>query len=362
MSDKEDLANLAFDVVKTEPCEVIVQPNILLYFQSLHHGDQKERKNFILADENLYHLYKESLFNKLDNLLFEVIVVSSGESSKSLDVYMRLIDELARKDMLRRSNLILMGGGVIMDLGGFVGATFMRGVPIINIPTTLLAQVDAGIGGKVAVNHKTAKNLVGAFYNPRKVVIDPAFLKTLDRAQIQEGLAEVIKVAIIYSPELFDMIESNLEGIFLLENDIILRMINLSIKAKIELLKNDPLENSLERVLNFGHTLAHPIETINKNIEISHGRAVSIGIACATRFAFAKGFCSKATLLRILDVLRNVGLPTTLDTFDYQKLYKAIEMVVKVRDGNMNLVIPQEIGRPLIIRDVSIHELIDCIV
>jgi 3-dehydroquinate synthase len=139
-------------------------------------------------------------------------------------------------------------------------------------------------------------------------------------------------------------------------------MINLSIKAKIELLKNDPLENSLERVLNFGHTLAHPIETINKNIEISHGRAVSIGIACATRFAFAKGFCSKATLLRILDVLRNVGLPTTLDTFDYQKLYKAIEMVVKVRDGNMNLVIPQEIGRPLIIRDVSIHELIDCIV
>lgn len=362
MNDTEDLAKLAFDVVKTEPCEVIIEPNILYFFQKLHHGNQKARKNYILADENIYHLYKESLFNKLDNLYFEVIVVPSGERSKSSDVYMRLIDELAGKDMLRRSNLILMGGGVLMDLGGFVGATFMRGVPIINIPTTLLAQVDAGIGGKVAINHRTAKNLVGAFYNPRTVVIDPGFLKTLDRVQIQEGLAEVIKVAIIYSPELFDIIESNLDGIFSLENDIILRTINLSIKAKIDLLKNDPFENSLERILNFGHTLAHPIETINNNVEMSHGRAVSIGIACATRFAFAKGFCSKATLLRVLGVLSNVGLPTTLDTFDYQKLYKAIEMVVKVRDGNMNLVIPQEIGRPLIISDVSIHELIDCIV
>lgn len=356
------MQKLVFDVVKTEPCEVIIQSDILNFLQNIGEADQNKKKNFILADENLYQLYEEVLFRKLKPQCFEKIVVPSGETSKSLDVYKWLIDELSAKKMLRRSNLILMGGGVLMDLGGFVGATYMRGVPLINIPTTLVAQVDAGIGGKVAINHQTAKNLIGAFYNPRKVIIDPGFLKTLSRVQIQDGLAEIIKVAVVYSSELFEFVEKNLESIFSLNEDIILKMIYLSIQAKIDLLRNDPLENDLKRVLNFGHTLAHPIETINHHSQISHGTAVAIGIACATRFAFAKGLCAETTLVRILGVLRNAGLPTFLDAFDYQELYEAIQMVIKVRDGHINLVVPQQIGQPLIINDASIEELIDCIV
>jgi len=356
------MQKILVDVTRADQYETAIGFNVRHYFKSLGKEKQNENKYFILIDENVHRLFIDTLLQDLTSRIFEVIVVPSGEKSKSLDTYKWIIDELSKKEMLRRSNLILVGGGVVMDLGGFVGATYMRGVPTINIPTTLVAQIDAAIGGKVAVNHKTAKNLVGAFYNPKMVLVDPQFLTTLNKNQIRDGLAEIIKIAIVYSPELFDILEKKIIDIFSLEQHIIQKILLLSIQSKIDLLKSDPLENNLERVLNFGHTLAHPIETINKHEDISHGHAVAIGIAVATRFASAKGFCSKETSNRVLRVLDNAGLPTTLSGFDYQELYKAIQMVVRVRNGNINLVVPNEIGRPLIIKDASIEELLTHIV
>lgn len=356
------MQKILVEVTKIDQYETTIGFKVLHYFQSLEKEIRNGEKYFILIDETVHQLYKDTLLHYLAQQTVEKIVVPSGEKSKSLDTYKWIIDELSKKEMLRRSNLILIGGGVVMDLGGFVGATYMRGVPTINVPTTLVAQIDAAIGGKVAVNHKAAKNLIGAFYNPKMVLIDPQFLATLNKDQIRDGLAEIIKIAIVYSPELFDILEKNLDDIFSLEQHIIQRILFLSIQSKIDLLKSDPLENNLERVLNFGHTLAHPIEVTNKHEEISHGHAVAIGIAVATRFAFAKGFCSKETSSRVLRVLENAGLPTTLSGFDYQELYKAVQMVVRVRNGNINLVIPKEIGHSSIIKDASIEELLAFIV
>jgi 3-dehydroquinate synthase len=318
---------------------------------------------YIVTDDNVANLYLSDIsvcFTMFD-IRTEIVVVPAGEEHKSFETYEFLIDKLLQKGIMRRSLLILIGGGMIMDLGGFVGATIMRGIPVINIPTSLVAQVDAAIGGKVAINHKSAKNLIGNFYNPKLVCIDPTFLLTLDDSQIQEGLAEAIKVAIINSPDLFHLIETQKTNIFSRNLDLFERIIELSVSAKIELLKPDPLEVNLERALNFGHTLAHPLETLYHYKGLTHGKAVALGMSAASVYAVHNGYLTAEVSARIENVIKSVGLPTSIKIENRTALFEALNFIIKVRNGNLNLVLPVEIGKALILPQADLVELIDCL-
>jgi 3-dehydroquinate synthase len=355
--------NLTFSWTHTEQYSIVInyglRNNLARYIPELFHNNQEV---FIVIDEKVSELYSKEICENLTNRSIQLIVVPSGEEHKSLLMYQQIIEELVSKGMKRRSILILIGGGVIMDMGGFVGATFMRGVPVINLPTTLVAQIDAAVGGKVAVNHKAGKNLIGAFYNPKFVGVDLGFLHTLDVKYLREGLSEIIKTAVIDSIELFEMIENNYDQIFQLKKSTITEIVKLTIESKIRLLQHDPLENDLARPLNFGHTLAHPLETLHKyGRNLSHGEAVAIGMATATRFALKTNVCDQNTGNRIIGLLKAVGLPITIDVQDIDSLREAVSTVIKIRNGNLNLVLPQEIGKVSILPNVSLDQFLKCL-
>jgi 3-dehydroquinate synthase len=319
---------------------------------------------YIVTDNNVAGLYLSEITSCFSGygIRTEAIVVPAGEESKNMKSYTFILEELMKRGMMRRSLLILVGGGMIMDLGGFVGATVMRGVPIVNIPTSLIAQVDAAVGGKVAINNSYGKNSIGNFYNPKLVCIDPTFLLTLRIEQIQEGLAEIIKVATIHNVDLFEIIERQKESIFNYDLELMEKMISLSVESKIELLRPDPLEVNLERVLNFGHTLAHPLETMHQYNHLTHGKAVGLGMSAATLYAMRSGYTPKETGERIRRLIREVGLPTSLGIEDKHLLHQKLDFIIRVRNGNLNLVVPVEIGKALILPKVIVSELIDCLV
>jgi 3-dehydroquinate synthase len=332
----------------------------------LHHNNIPISETvYLLTENHVANLYLEEIVACFSSygIRTEAIVVQAGEGHKSFTTYQLIIEELLQKGMMRRALLVLIGGGMIMDLGGFVAATFMRGVPLINIPTSLVAQVDAAVGGKVAINHQKGKNLIGNFYNPRLVCIDPSFLLSLDKAQIQEGLAEVIKVAVIQNTDLFDLIETQKTAILSCDLITLQRVIELAVLAKIELLRPDPLEVDLRRILNFGHTLAHPLETMYQYDGITHGKAVALGMSAASVYAAKKGYTTTKLTARILDLIRSVGLPTSISISVEDKiaLHRALDLIIKVRNGRINLVLPAEIGKAIIVSDVDVHQLIDCL-
>jgi len=316
---------------------------------------------FILVDKTVADIYLKKIYQGIESKFsqIELLEVLSGEKSKSIRVFEEVVDFLAKRGMKRRSILVLIGGGMIMDLGGFIGATYMRGVPVVNNLPILVAQIDASIGGKVAINHSTGKNLIGSFYNPKLVLIDPSFLSTLGIKQIQEGLAEVIKTAVIGSAELFSLVENHGTGIFNGQQDTVERLILLTVETKISLLNPDPFEINLARSLNFGHTLAHPLETVNNyGKNLSHGEAVAVGMATATRYAVEKGLCDSGTGKRIIEALRGVGLPVSLHVDNFAQLKQALNTVRNIRNGALNLVVPVKIGEVHILKDVDLDDLL----
>lgn len=345
--------------------------SVIVGFQSLKGvGSHVERSRFqnrdifALVDETVAGLHLGYLTGVLDPAVFdlEIITIPPGEHNKNIATYMNVVDELVARGMQRRTLLLLVGGGVTMDMGGLIGATFMRGVPVINIPTTLVAQIDAAIGGKVAVNHAAGKNLIGAFYNPQLVLVDPYFLSTLSASHIRDGLAEVIKTAVIACPELFRLIEDSYQRVFQQDPATLQQLISLTIQTKADLLRDDPLELNLQRVLNFGHTLAHPLETVYHYQGLSHGEAVAIGISASVRYATRNGFCSFSTGDRIIQLLRKVGLPTEVSLGNHRHgLVSALQTVMRIRNGALNFVIPREIGDVAILEQVNIPAIVSCL-
>lgn len=311
----------------------------------------------IIADENVAPLYAQKLARHLQNAKFstQTLTIADGESSKSLDVAANLISQFVTLGVKRRDILLALGGGVITDLVGFVAATYMRGIPYINVPTTLVAQLDASIGGKVAVDHRRGKNLLGAFWQPYAVYIDPETLFTLHVDEIRNGLAEAIKVAIIHSEALFEFIETDYS--FLLQKRIsyLTRLVTETAKAKVELLAPDPYEVDLKRVLNFGHSIGHVLETLNEyNRLFCHGRAISVGMATATRIAAAKGICSHQVAERILSLFVNVGLPIEASDIDHASFVDAFQVIRSIRNGSLNFVLPEKIGSCSVLSDIPI--------
>ena len=269
--------------------------------------DYKDSKIAIITDSNVESIYGDFLqkLGKIDRVF--VLSFKAGEESKNRKTKEILEDKLFERGFGRDTLIIALGGGVTGDLAGFIAATYMRGVPFIQIPTTLLSQVDSSIGGKVGIDHPTGKNLLGAFYPPSKVYIDTDFLKTLPNEEIINGFAEIIKAAIIQDRQLFNYLESNIERVLNLEKGYIEKAIVSSLKVKARVVEIDEREAGLRKILNFGHTIGHAIEILS-NFEIPHGRAVGLGMAVETLISEKIGILKFDEKDRILALLKKSKL------------------------------------------------------
>jgi 3-dehydroquinate synthase len=288
---------------------------------------------------------------------FEVLTVSPGERSKSRRAASRLLDNLRQLGAQRRTLLLAVGGGVICDLVGLVASLYMRGLPYVNLPTTLMAQVDGAIGGKVAVNHPEAKNLLGAFYHPVRVLVDADLLGSLPRREVSNGLAEVVKVAVLADPRLFGLVEGlDLTDVERLDRDgvdTMAEVVRRSIAAKLALLAHDPFERDLRRVLNFGHSIGHALESSTGYRTYRHGEAVSVGLAVATEISTQEKICDQDTRDRIIDTLRRLALPTVVPDVLTASVWHHVEIIKRIRNGSLNFVVPAEIGVAQILDSVS---------
>ena len=318
------------------------------------------RQAFILTDNRVGSLYGRKLEESLRRagIPAKVLSIPGGEESKSLAVYGDLLERLAEMGCARRSLLVNFGGGVVTDLGGFLASSYMRGIDYVNLPSTLLAQVDAAVGGKVAVNTGRAKNMVGAFHHPRHVAADTELLATLPGKDYAAGLAEVVKTALIDGEELFHFLEANRGAILernpLITADLVFRTSNV----KMRLVAKDPYERDLRRELNLGHTLGHPIETEFQYRGIRHGEAVAVGMGVACLVAEEKGILARPELERIFDLLQAFGLLWKEAPIPPDKVVERLRYIKLVRGGHLHFVLPAGIGRTVITDRVSEGELI----
>lgn len=300
------------------------------------------RKIGLITDDNVNELYGSQMDKILDDFDVDKIVVQSGEQSKNIKTYSRILENLIAADFSRSDIIITLGGGVIGDLGGFVAATLFRGIRYIQVPTTLLAQLDSSIGGKVAINSHQGKNLIGAFHHPECVIIDPIFLKTLDEYAIKSGLGELIKHAVIQSEILVEKLNSidSTEGLF----EIIDEVIYESLKVKKMMVEEDELDVGRRMVLNFGHTIGHSLEKNYNFNDLSHGEAVAIGMAIITKLSEEKELTEKGTYKTLVELLKKFNLRYALEDNTINELYEAMTRDKKIFNDEINLVLLEKIG------------------
>ena len=287
-----------------------------------------------------------------------VVTIPDGEGAKTLEVASSIYDKLIDKKMERSNAIIALGGGVVGDIAGFVAATYLRGVPYVQVPTTLLAQVDSSVGGKTAVNHPRGKNLIGAFYQPRAVFIDPEALKTLDAAELRAGLAEVVKYGVIWDKDFFGFLEKFAAALAEPPDSggELVKAIERSCEIKAEVVSADETEMGIRSILNFGHTFAHAIETGAGYGRFKHGEAVSIGMVMAAELSLKLGLCEDGVPGRVKGLLTALGLPVDLPELSPEGLIESMKLDKKVAGGRIRLVLIAEIGR-VFLKEVDEEEL-----
>ncbi len=303
----------------------------------------------IITDTNVGKRYARAVFNSLATAGFSpsLINVQPGETAKSLKAVQSCYDQLAAHRLERKSFIVALGGGVVGDLAGFLAATYLRGLAFVQVPTTLLAQVDSSVGGKVGVNLKAGKNLVGAFHQPKLVLCDLDTLKTLPEREFRAGLAEVIKYGIIYDAKLFAQLERNLPKILKREQGILAPIVARCCEIKAEVVGQDETEGGLRAILNFGHTIGHAIENISGYGKFLHGEAISIGQVAAAKLSQKILGLQQREVARIEDLFARAGLPTRikLHPAQRQKLFTAMKLDKKVSGGEIKFVLAKRIGR-----------------
>jgi 3-dehydroquinate synthase len=312
-------------------------------------------KAVIITDPTVKKLYGRKLKQSLASSGFKVVLleVPEGEEQKSLETAGRLYHELTDFYTERTTPILALGGGVIGDLAGFVAATYLRGVPLVQVPTTLLAQGDSSIGGKVAVNHGLLKNKIGAFYHPRLTISDIDTLKTLSPRELSDGLAEIIKHGAIMDREFFSYLEKNLDRIKSLDDRVLERVVSHSAKIKVGVVEKDELDLGLRNILNYGHTVGHAIESASE-LKVWHGEAVAIGMVVEARISNRLGILDKAEVLRIRNLIAWAGLPVTLPSLKLSRLIQAMRHDKKVSQGRMRFALLKSIGEVFITDKVSL--------
>lgn len=302
-------------------------------------------KALIVTQKNIYDLCA-------DKFPYDVSFIPDGETSKSLSEAEKLYTRAIELGLDRKSVVIALGGGVVGDLAGFVAATFMRGINLIQIPTTLLAQVDSSVGGKTAVNHALGKNLIGAFHQPRAVFIDLNFLKTLPEREIKSGLGEVVKYGVISDEEFFTYLEGNADKILQRDLKTLAHVVKRSCEIKAQVVSADEKEAGLRRILNFGHTLAHAIEEQTAYKKYRHGEAVAVGMIAAALISCELGKTSAANVERLERLIKRFGMMTTCAGLDADKLYAVTFRDKKTVGGVVNWVLMKNFGDVVICSDV----------
>ena len=316
----------------------------------------------LVTSERVGALYREPVVASLGDagLSPTVVVIPDGEEHKNLAWLAVLYDRLLDAGIERRTPVVALGGGVVGDLAGFAAATLLRGLPLVQVPTTLLAQVDAAIGGKTGIDHAHGKNLVGAFHQPRLVLIDVATLRTLPRREFVAGLAEVIKYGMIRDAELFGTLEARLDALLALDEGVLVPVVATSCRHKAAVVAADEREQSGERaVLNFGHTIGHALEVLTEYRGLLHGEAVAIGMVAAARLSRALGVCDAATVERLERLLRRAGLPVAMPAdVTASALALAMQSDKKTAGGRIRFVCVERIGRTRLV-ELSAQQIVD---
>jgi 3-dehydroquinate synthase len=311
-------------------------------------------KAVIITDTTVGKLYADVLEGSLKTADFKVTLLQLpvGEEQKSLETATGLYDKLMDAYVERTTPVLALGGGVIGDLAGFVAATYLRGLPLVQVPTTLLAMVDSSIGGKTAVDRGNLKNIIGTFYQPRLVVADIGTLNTLPENELANGLAEVIKSAAIRNDNLFKFLEINIDKARELHPEVIEDMVPETARIKAEIVEKDEKEEGLREILNYGHTIGHAIEAVS-GFELKHGQAVAIGMIAAARISSLMGILEESEVARLEVLIRRAGLPVAMSGLDKEKVMEAMQHDKKVRQNKIRFVLLKSIGDAFISDEVD---------
>ena len=333
--------------------QITIRPGLLSEAGSLLSKISGSKRAGIVTDSQVGPRYTEIVAGSLRSAGIEPIVATlpSGESHKTLADLAPVYHTLLSARVERSTPILALGGGVVGDMTGFVAATILRGVPFVQIPTTLLAMVDASVGGKTGVNHAVGKNLIGAFHQPIAVLIDPAVLQTLPPRELHGGLAECIKHDIIRDAAGFDRLERDIGRALRLDLDYLTQLIAHNVAIKARVVEADPFENGERAHLNFGHTFGHAIETVS-HYDYSHGECVALGMAAAARLAVDLGMLDENSRRRIVAVIEQAQLPTRGLSLPTKEVVDAMTFDKKVRGGKVRFVLPDRIGHVVIRDDV----------
>lgn len=300
----------------------------------------------VISNQTVAALYGATVQESLAVAGFSValIEIPDGEEYKNSTTLNQLYDDLLAAGVDRSSFVVALGGGVVGDVAGYAAATWMRGIPFVQVPTTLLAQVDSSVGGKTGIDHPKGKNLIGAFYQPRLVLIDVDTLATLDQRQFRAGLAEVIKYGVAIDLPFFEFVEANSAAILAMDPDVLIEIILRSCQIKAQVVELDEKEAGLRAILNYGHTLGHAFESISGYRGLVHGEAVAIGMVLAARVSAAEGLCSHENVSRICALIARCGLPVKIPQYDRLQLLNAVAADKKSNGGSITFICNQGIG------------------
>ena len=313
----------------------------------------------IITNEVVAPLYLNEISDLFSNRNVIEYILPDGEQEKKLKTVHKIIDRLMEAGFGRDSTLIALGGGVVGDITGFTASIFMRGINFIQIPTTLLAQVDASVGGKTAVNHKSGKNLIGSFYQPQCVICDSIFLATLEATEISAGLAEIIKYGLIFDSEFFQWLQKNMQQILSNDRAAVDYVIQRSCAIKAKIVAQDEKEQSVRALLNFGHTFGHAIEKLTGYGNWTHGDAVAVGMVLAARLSENMSLITPEDVQNIEEILTAANLPISLPNIDPAELLAAMQSDKKVKDRNIQLVLLKNIGEAFLTADYSQEDLVN---
>jgi len=309
----------------------------------------------VITDTNIYKFYENTIHKTLKPHLksFESVKIRSGEKSKSLSTVNNIIPQMLELGYDKKAVVLAFGGGVVGDIAGFVASVYKRGIRWVQVPTTLLAQVDSSIGGKTGVNHNLGKNLIGTIYQPKMVWSDLAILKTLTKREIICGIGEIIKYGIIQDAQLFNLIEESLDEILALDLDLMQDIITRCCEIKADIVAYDEYESGLRMILNFGHTIGHALEAISDYKKLSHGEAVMLGMLAESKMAVASELLSAGEFNRIKKLIARFELQGKVKNLDSNKIIDYMKNDKKTLSGNLRFVLPEKIGKVCVVENVK---------
>ncbi|HZR44313.1 MAG TPA: 3-dehydroquinate synthase, partial [Ktedonobacteraceae bacterium] len=335
--------------------EVIVEWGGLPHLGKALHTLEFSKRLFVITDSRVGALYTESMQTLLESDGFQphIFTMPEGEASKSFKYFQLIVDWLVEHKAERKEAIIALGGGVVGDLAGFIASCYLRGVPFVQIPTTLLAQVDSAIGGKTGFNHTLGKNLIGSYYQPRLIYVDPAFILTLPERIYCEGWVEIAKYAMVLDEKLFTLLEENLDMLRVRDPTLLTSIVARAIRMKMEIVQSDELDFGLRTILNYGHTFGHALEATTDYGTWLHGEAIAVGMEVAARVAVACGKLSRGEAIRQTRLLQELNLPIRCSGVDTDAILNTMQRDKKVRAGRMRWVLPTRIGHAEVYSDIA---------